>query len=65
MGDNKKTRKRIAGEVRVIAEHLEKIDAESKKPRPDLALIAKWEKDIVRHSKLLEKYSGKLPGKKE
>ena len=39
-------RKRIAGQCRVIASHQEKIEAELRKPTPDLGYIRKWEREI-------------------
>lgn len=46
MGKNKQLRKRIAGQLRVIRAHQEKIDAELRKPSPDLGYIRKWEREI-------------------
>lgn len=46
MGKNKQLRKRIAGQLRVIAAHQEKIEAELRKPTPDLGYIRKWEREI-------------------
>jgi hypothetical protein len=46
MGRNRQLRKRIAGQCRVIASHQEKIEAELRKPTPDLGYIRKWEREI-------------------
>ena len=46
MGRNKQLRKRIAGQFRVIGAHQEKIEAELRKPMPDLGYIRKWEREI-------------------
>jgi hypothetical protein len=46
MGKNKQLRKRIAGQLRVIAAHQEKIEAELRKPAPYLGYIRKWEREI-------------------
>ena len=64
MGKNKDLRKRIAGEKVVIAKHRAWIDAELAKPYPDRRGIAKWEKDIARHERILVKLQAKLPGGK-
>lgn len=64
MGRNKDLRKRIQGEIKLIQLHLDKIAAEKEKPYPDKRDIKKWEKDIARHLRLLEKFRNKLPGRK-
>jgi hypothetical protein len=46
MGRNKQLRKRIAGQLRVIAPHQEKIEQELLKPAPDMGFIRKWEREI-------------------
>lgn len=46
MGRNKQLRKRIAGQLRVIAAHQEKIKAELRKPTLDRDYIRKWEREI-------------------
>jgi hypothetical protein len=46
MGRNKQLRKRIAGQLRVIAAHRQKIEAELRKPTPDSGYIRKWEREI-------------------
>jgi len=52
MGRNKQLRKRIAGQLRVIARHREKIESELHRPAPDLGYITKWrhEIDIARNN---------------
>jgi len=46
MGRNKQIRKQIAGQMRTIIKHQEKIQAELRKPVPDLGYIRKWESEI-------------------
>ncbi len=46
MGKNKQFRKRIAGQLRVIAIHQQKIEAELRKLAPNLGRIQKWEREI-------------------
>jgi hypothetical protein len=46
VGRNKPLRKRIAGQLRVIAAHQQKIEAELRKPTPDPGYIRKWEREI-------------------
>jgi hypothetical protein len=46
MGKSKQLRKRIAGQLRVIAMHQHKIEAELRKPTPDSGYIRKWEREI-------------------
>jgi len=46
MGRNKQLRKRIAGQLRVIAAHQRKIEAELREPTPDRGYIRKWEWEI-------------------
>ncbi len=52
MGKNKQLRKRIDGQLRVIAKHEKKIEAELRKPTPDTGRIRKWkgEIDIARYN---------------
>ena len=60
MGRNKQTRKRIAGQQRVIQEHEKKIAEELQKTTPDFRLIRKWEKDIDKAQKLVRELEKKL-----
>lgn len=46
MGRNKQLRKRIAGQLKTIAEHQRKIEEELRKPAPDSDYIRKWEREI-------------------
>jgi uncharacterized membrane protein YccC len=48
MTDNKKYRRQLQGQHRVLAEHLEKIDNELRKPAEyqDKGLISHWEKTV-------------------
>jgi hypothetical protein len=46
MGRNKRLRKRIAGQLRVVSAHREKIESELRKPAPDRGYIRKWEREI-------------------
>lgn len=39
-------RKRIAGLIRTVLVHEKKIEAELRKPTPDLGYIRKWEREI-------------------
>ncbi len=39
-------RKRIAGQLRVIAAHQEKIEAELSQAMPDSGYITKWQREI-------------------
>jgi DNA repair ATPase RecN len=64
MGKNKKLRKDIHGEIRVINAHLEKIAEELEKPQPNYESIAKWGKDIDVHQRRLAKLTAKLPGRR-
>ncbi len=63
MGKNKRVRKQIQGEDRVIREHEEKIAAERRKPHPDQKLIQKWRKDIERHRRIRATLEVKLTGR--
>ena len=62
MGRNKVLRKKISGELRVISEHYQKIQEEYEKSYPDQQLIAKWERDIEIHLRILAKLREALPG---
>jgi hypothetical protein len=64
MGRNKKLRKDIRGEIRVINKHLAWIEEELKKPYPDRRAILKWEQDIERHQRKLAQLTSRLPGRK-
>lgn len=46
MGRNRQLRKRIAGQLRVIAAHEMKIEAELRKSVPDMGYIRKWRSEI-------------------
>ena len=46
MGKNKQLRKRIAGQRAVIAVHEKKIEAELRKPAPDMGYVKKWKREI-------------------
>jgi Tfp pilus assembly protein PilN len=65
MGRNKDLRKHIQGEIKQIHLHLDKIAAEKEKPYPDRRGIEKWEQDIARHLRTLEKLRNRLPGRKK
>ena len=60
MGKNKQTRKRIAGQQRVIRQHEDKIAQELQKDEPEILLIRKWERDIDKAQKLMRELEGKL-----
>jgi hypothetical protein len=60
MGRNKQLRKRIAGQLRVIARHQAKIDAELSRPTPDLGYITKWRHEIDIARKNMRKLSEQL-----
>jgi hypothetical protein len=60
MGKNKQLRKRIAGQLRVIAGHEEKIEAELRRPTPDLGYITKWRHEIDIARKNVRKLSEHL-----
>jgi hypothetical protein len=60
MGRNKQLRKRIAGQLRVIATHQEKIEAELRRPTPDSDYITKWGREIDIARKNVRKLSEQL-----
>jgi hypothetical protein len=60
MGRNKQLRKRIAGQLRVIASHQEKIEAELQRPTPDSGYIMKWQREIDIARKNVRKLSEQL-----
>jgi hypothetical protein len=60
MGRNKQLRKRIAGQLRVIATHQEKIEAELRRPTPDSGYIRKWHREIDIARKNVRKLSEQL-----
>ena len=60
MGRNKQLRKRIAGQLRVITAHQEKMEAELRKPTPDSGYIRKWEREIDRARKTMRKLKDQL-----
>ena len=53
-------RKRIAGQVRVIAAHQEKIEAELSQATPDSGYIRKWRREIDIAQKNVRKLSEQL-----
>lgn len=48
MGRNKQLCKKLAGHMKNIRRHGEKIEHEMRKPEPDMRLVSKWERDIDR-----------------
>jgi uncharacterized coiled-coil protein SlyX len=60
MGRNKQLRKRIAGQLRVIAAHQEKIEAELSQATPDSGYITKWQREIDIARKNVRKLSEQL-----
>jgi len=60
MGRNKQLRKRIAGQLRVIAAHREKIEAELHRSTPDSGYITKWQREIDIARKNVRKLSEQL-----
>jgi len=60
MGKNKQLRKRIAGQLRVIAAHQEKIEAELSQATPDSGYITKWQREIDIARKNVRKLSEQL-----
>ncbi len=60
MGKNKQTRKQIAGQLRTIALHENKIAQELQKPSPDLGLLRKWEREIDSARKKMRKLESRL-----
>jgi hypothetical protein len=60
MGRNKQLRKRIAGQLRVIATHQEKIEAELGQPTPDWGYLTKWQREIDIARKNVRKLSEQL-----
>jgi hypothetical protein len=60
MGKNKQLRKRIRGQQRVIATHEEKIEAELRRPTPDLGYVRKWHREIDTARKNMRKLSQQL-----
>jgi len=46
MGKNKHTRRLIAGQLRTLANHQAKIEAELGKAEPNMEWIEGWEKEI-------------------
>jgi len=53
-------RKRIAGQLRVIAAHQEKIEAELSQATPDSGYITKWRREIDIARKNVRKLSEQL-----
>jgi len=53
-------RRRIAGQLRVITAHQEKIEAELRKPTPDSGYIRKWEREIDIARKTMRKLEEQL-----
>jgi hypothetical protein len=60
MGRNKQLRKRIAGQLRVVAAHQEKIEAELSQATPDSRYITKWQREIDIARKNVRKLSEQL-----
>jgi uncharacterized membrane protein YccC len=62
MTKNKDDRKKLEGQRRALAEHLEKIANELKKPQEaqDQGLIAHWEKTVANCRKNIEKLERRL-----
>ena len=60
MGRNKQLRKRIAGQLRVMAAHQEKIEAELSQATPDSGYIRKWRREIDIAQKNVRKLSEQL-----
>ena len=60
MGKNKQLRKRIAGQLRAIAAHQEKIEAELSQATPDSGYITKWQREIDIARKNVRKLSEQL-----
>jgi uncharacterized coiled-coil protein SlyX len=60
MGRNKQLRKRIAGQLRVMAAHQEKIEAELSQATPDSGYITKWQREIDIARKNMRKLSEQL-----
>jgi len=60
MCKNKNIRKLIAGQLKTIAIHQEKIRQELEKPAPNVESVKKWEKDIDIARKKLRKLEDRL-----
>jgi len=60
MGKNKQLRKRIAGQLRVIATHEKKIESELRKLAPDMGYIRKWKREIDTARNNMRKLEGQL-----
>jgi hypothetical protein len=60
MGRNKQLRKRIAGQLRVIARHRAKIEAELRLPTPDPGYVAKWRREVDIAQKNVRKLTEQL-----
>jgi hypothetical protein len=60
MGKNKQLRKRIAGQLRVVATHEKKIESELRKPAPYPGYIRKWEREIDIARKTVRKLEEQL-----
>ena len=60
MGRNKQLRKRIRGQLRVIAVHEKKIEAELSRPAPDPGYLRKWHREIDTARKIMRKLSEQL-----
>ncbi len=60
MGRNKELRKKIAGQERVIADHMAKIRREHAKPHPDDDVVRGWEREIEAARKKLENLTRRL-----
>jgi hypothetical protein len=60
MGKNKRYRLRLEGQRRALDQHLAKIEIERRKPKPNLARIAVWEKTIENIRNQIEKLERRL-----
>jgi hypothetical protein len=60
VGRNKYLRKLIAGQLRVIARHQEKIKEELGRPAPDRGALKEWQHEIDNAGNLVRKYQKRL-----
>jgi len=60
MGKNKQLKKRIAGLLRTISLHEDKLTNELRKPSPNVGRIRKWEKEIDIARKTVRKLEHRL-----
>ncbi|MBI3660702.1 hypothetical protein HY230_09575 [Candidatus Acetothermia bacterium] len=61
MGENKRTRRKIASLERRITQHEGKIEAERTKPRPKHWRIEYWQKEITSWSEQVSRLHRRLP----